>query len=191
MELNFIRVHVMFRANVPMRVADAGGDEGRATVAAYDWPAGGGEVFWSGLSSSLGSTGSSPESNSLYEQGGWRCNHVILFWSLDAAPQSTVETRQLLRILSPLALQRLDLQTGVSQTKAAGAFLIQFYGFSTVVVSCHFCWFILITFMCMYGDVFTGQVSIVHLLKFHLSSACPSVDEGSTLTNAPILLMFC
>lgn len=67
MDLNFTRFHIMFRVNVPMRVADAGGDEGRATVAAYDWPDGCGEVS-SGLSSSLGSTGSSPESNSLYEQ---------------------------------------------------------------------------------------------------------------------------
>lgn len=67
MDLNFTRVHVMFRADVPMRVAVAGGEEGRATVAAYDWPVGCGEVS-SGLSSSLGSTGSSPESNSLYDQ---------------------------------------------------------------------------------------------------------------------------
>lgn len=52
-----------------MRVADAGEGEGRATVAAYDWLAGCGETS-SGLSSSLGSTGSSLESNSLYEQGG-------------------------------------------------------------------------------------------------------------------------
>lgn len=54
------------RATVPMRVADAGEGEGRATVAAYDWLTGGGETS-SGLSSSLGSTGSSLESNSLYE----------------------------------------------------------------------------------------------------------------------------
>lgn len=51
-----------------MRVADAGESEGRATVAAYDWLAGCGETS-SGFSSSLGSTGSSLESNSLYEQG--------------------------------------------------------------------------------------------------------------------------
>lgn len=68
MDLNIPRFHIMFLANIPMRVADAGGDDGRATVAAYDWPAGCGEVS-SSLSSSLGSTGSSPESNSLYEQG--------------------------------------------------------------------------------------------------------------------------
>lgn len=33
--------------------------------------------------------------------------------------------------------------------------------------------------MCMSGDVLPGKVSIVQLLKFHPSSTCLTVDEGS------------
>ena len=68
---------LIMRNTVPMRVVEEGGVEGRATVAAYDWLDGWGGTS-SGLSSSICSTCSSLESNSLREQSRQRVNDCQL-----------------------------------------------------------------------------------------------------------------
>lgn len=66
----------MIGNTVPMRVVEEGGVEGRATVAAYDWLAGWGETS-SDVSSSLSSTWSSLDSNSLREQSRQKLNNIV------------------------------------------------------------------------------------------------------------------